>query len=635
MPPNSPASGSTVVDLRWGRVWWTIWGVVTVLAVIAETLRWLDPEQRAAALSGWLSQGDWLPFLPWLLLAPLVHYGLASQNERQRDAPTTPKVSWLSQSAATDSSRWGVWGASLLIFVLGFGMSRWIEQFHFAGMPPAYHDEYSYLFQAETFLRGQFSAPGFERQPELFDQMHVLNEGRMASRYFPGVGAWLLPFVAWGDPWLGQQVAHGLCALLMFWIGRELGTNAIGVLAGVMFAFSPGLLLFSTLLLAHHPTLLGLLLFSWSFLRWSRTGEWQLALIAGAGLSFAMLCRPMTAAGFALPFGIVFAVWWLTGNWGPQQATDADTRDRMTLVMRSRCVLAMAVPLGMGFIVLGVMNRSITGSVFETPYQQYTDIYTPRHVYGFNNVVRGEEKLGPKVLDEYDRWAENLTPKLAARNVWTRTVQSLRWTWGIVPLLLCGGVAVCLGCSVDARWGLAIASMGSLHLAHVPYWFTGIMGWHYVLESSVWWILLAAAGCVWMCRYWDSVDQRRMQVWLAGLMLTAWGVNLVVVEPLWPGRLPEGVMEVSFARRRYAEFRQRIDELRDGQPAIVFVIPDPSDRSMDYVTNQAGLDGPVLRARLKDPGRLPEVVDLFPDRAVIVFDAKAGTFGKIRSAVQE
>ena len=84
---------------------------------------------------------------------------------------------------------------SAFLAATGFAMSWHVGQ-QFGDRPPAYHDEYSYLFQAETFLAGRLSFPSFEPMPELFDQMHVLNEGRFASRYFPGAGLWMAPFLA-------------------------------------------------------------------------------------------------------------------------------------------------------------------------------------------------------------------------------------------------------------------------------------------------------------------------------------------------------------------------------------------------------------------------------------------------------
>ena len=146
--------------------------------------------------------------------------------------------------------------------------------------------------------------------PELFDQMHVLNEGRFASRYFPGVGLWLAPFLAIGHPYWGQWLAGGLTAFFIFWAGRELAGNRVGLTAGLLTALSPGMGLFSNLLLSHEPTMAALAVFLFAFVRFMRTGRASDALWAGCGLSFAMLCRPMTAAGFGLPFGVWFACAW-------------------------------------------------------------------------------------------------------------------------------------------------------------------------------------------------------------------------------------------------------------------------------------------------------------------------------------
>ncbi|MFG0335977.1 MAG: ArnT family glycosyltransferase, partial [Maioricimonas sp. JB049] len=382
--------------------------------LIVEVMRWMDPERRADALSGWFfgRDADAGPWIVLLLLAPI------AWNLRWRIPGRTLRSvvrGWMVEphGDGTDSG-WGAGlraaGLTLVVIVVAFASSRAVDA-AFGELPPAYHDEFSYLFQAKTFLAGRVSYPGFEPRPELFDQVHVLNEGRFASRYFPGVGLWIAPFLAWGDPQLGYAVAHAVTAALLFWVGRDLAGNGVGLLAGLLFAVSPGMLLFSNLLLAHHPTLVGLALFLFAFLRLRRTLRFRWGLLAGIGLTYAMLCRPMTAAGFGLPFGLWFAWWWLRGGQGEQARPRAE---------RSLLALSLAVPLVAGFTALFAYSKAITGSALVTPYQLYTDVYTPRHVYGFNNVVRGEQKLGPKVLENYDRWAENLTPRLAAENVAVR-----------------------------------------------------------------------------------------------------------------------------------------------------------------------------------------------------------------------
>ncbi len=510
----------------------------------------------------------------------------------------------------------------LIALSASLGVSRMTVQVDseavpFGDMPPNFHDEYSYRLQSETFLAGRTWFPSAQPHPELFDQMHVLNEGRMASRYFPGVGVWLLPGTATGNPWLMQHIAHALAAWLVFWIGCELSSLRTGLIAGLLLALSPGVLLFSNLLLSHHATLVGLLVFLYAYLRMLRIPRFEWAFVAGCGLTFAMLCRPMTAAGFALPMGV-----WTLWKFG-RRLIQPDTRREAVAVMT-----CLGGPIVIGLGVMLWYNQQITDDWRVTPYSLYTETYTPRHVYGFNNVVRGEQSLGPKVLDNYDRWAENLTPSLAVKNVGERLLRGGDWTLGVVPILL-GVLGLFFGPRLDVRWWLIITSIISLHAVHVPYWFAGIMGWHYVFETAPLWLLLTSEGF----RRWSEYGQRRgprgLRWCIAGVMLTALAVNLVTVPPLWPAQLAVGVNEIAFARERYFAFEQQVKELRGGRPAVVLIIPDPADRSMDYVTNHAGLDAEVLRVRWSEATiSLDEIQNLFPGRRLLLFDAARHEFSE-------
>ncbi|HWL09214.1 MAG TPA: hypothetical protein VNQ76_12480, partial [Planctomicrobium sp.] len=552
---------------------------------------------------------------------------------------------WLRTSAADDQELVSSWGAAILIGIIAFSLSSGFEK-PYHNLPPAYHDEFSYLFQAETYLQGRLSLPGFEPKPELFDQMHVLNEGRFASRYFPGVGLWMAPFVAMGNPILGHQLAQAICAMLLFWIGRELTGNGVGLLSGLLFALSPGMILFSTLLLSHHPTLVGLLLFLWAFLKWMRCGHSGLLPVAGSGLAFAMICRPMTAAGFGLPFGLLFLFWWLTGKLVHKTTKKIISHAPITESMEINKIMerhfksdiipfhsgptfvertVSAILLGLPLIIAGLFQmetqRQITGSAFLSPYQQYTDIYTPRHRYGFNNVTIGEQHLGPKVLDNYDRWAENLTSEKAIQNVGTRLLASMRWTFGIIPLTASVLVVLFTPKLGNRRWWFIPASIVSLHIVHIPYWFTGIMDWHYVLETAPLWLLIFAEATSRLERTWVETGAYGLRLWWRLMIATVVAVNLVTVVPIWPGRLPQGLAEVTYPRGIYGQFRQQIEEQRQGKDAIVFVIPDPADRHMDLIVNPPTLDGPVLVARLKHRSELEASSKLFPDRLPLLYDA--------------
>ena len=507
----------------------------------------------------------------------------------------------------------------------------------FGTLPPAYHDEFSYLFQAKSLLAGSMAFPSHPEAPELFDQVHVLNdEGRFASRFFPGTGIWMSPFLAIGNPYWGHWLAGGLTAFFMFWAGRELGGNRVGLLAGLLTALSPGMALFSNLLLAHHPGLAGLSLFLFTFLRMMRTPRWTWAILAGCGLSFAMLCRPMTAAGFGLPFGIWFA-WWLIR--GGQHEEKSSNSVRSPTAVRWRLALALSLPIVAGFSCQIYYNQATTGSLFTTPYQRYTDIYTPRHVYGFNNVLRGERKLGPKVLENYDRWTENLAPRLwergdsgqlvpslAVRNVKNRLWASLSWSLALVPLAMASVVFLVGGTPTsDRRWWLIAVAILSLHAAHVPYWYDGIMHWHYVFETGPLWLLVFAGTTVGLFKQWRTSERHLMPLWWGSLVIAALLTTYTSFQPLTSiSRLDAAVNEIAFSRLKYEAFQRRIVG-KVNRPALILIEHDPADRHIDYVTNSPDLADDVLLGRFH-PGKTDwkAASRHFPNRTLYLFRAKTG-----------
>ncbi len=578
---------------------------------------------------------EWEPGLAtaqllWLAMAPVAL--MLSRSGRGRSAARRPAlaVATSQPNLATD------WWLALLFAGVSWSISSGIAA-RIGDLPPAYHDEYSYLFQAKTLLAGRFSFPSPPVHPELFDQMHVLNEGRMACRYYPGTGLWLAPFVAWGHPYWGPQWAGAIATLLLFWTGRELGGRFVGVIAALALALSPGVGLFGNMLLAHHPTLVGLGVFLLGITRLGRTRSGWDATVAGIGLSFAMLCRPMTAAGVGLPFGVA-VVWWLiygeisTGNISAEehardeQAATASAasplRNRWTTNgwQRLAVLFGLGLPLVAGWCVMLVYNRDITGHWLTSPYQLYTETYTPRHVYGFNNVVRGERHLGPKVIEHYDHWAENLTPSLAASNAFTRGIASWLWTFDALPLLLATIVVVSAGRQLDRRWWLVAAAILSLHAVHFPYWYVGIMGWHYVFETSPLWCLLLAAATQRLFAEWSDSRRSGLKIWWFCLLILSLAGNYLTLDGGWKGRIVRGMNSIAHPRRQQAETRRWIDSTVPQRPALVLVDQRETEAShLDFVTNDPGLTSDILLGRLPaGESALSTLAREFPDRSVFV-----------------
>jgi hypothetical protein len=395
----------------------------------------------------------------------------------------------------------------------------------------------------------------------------------------------------------------------------------VGLIAGLLAAVSPGIVTFGQLLLAHHPALVGLTFFTWMFLRIMRTRSFASAGLAGVGLIFAVLCRPMTAAGIGLPFGIWLAWWWLRGD----NASSNQRVPKWNLKRRTLLVGSMGLPICLGIGGMLIYNSRITGNTLITPYQLYTDIYTPRHVYGFDNVERAKSSTSTKVVEKYDNWAENLTPKLAMQNVKDRLIASGQWIWGIIPLAMsvcafpfvAGRLAASPALS-DPRWWLILLVAVSLHLAHIPYWYVGIRNWHYVFEAAPM-ILLIHAGitCCFLNQWWKR-GHIGLCAWWTGLSL----ISLVVAYAALAGdpqvsRVRSALREDTWARRNYAVFNAMLDDVIADKPALVLIAEDPSDRHIDYVTNDPALDAPVIRGRFRpELNPLEKVLTSYSDRAV-------------------
>ena len=618
-------------------LWWGLCAtLMAVFCVLVEVVRSAPDLERVSAGLRWLAEyaSDSPMYLPLVALLPFAWWARSGLILHRSDLLRNCTDAWARWCEPTGASCISVrasvgtqlrnWSLAIAIGGLSLSMSWQVGRSQ-GDLPPAYHDEYSYLFQAKTLLAGRLAWASPAEFPEIFDQLHVVNQGRFASRYFPGTGLWLAPWVAIGHPYWGQWLAGALTALLMFWIGRELGGLGVGVLAGVLTALSPGLALFSNLLLAHHPTLCGLSLFLLGFIRWSngRPAGWLLA--AGCGLSFAMLCRPATAAGVGLPFGLWFA-WWL---WSARS---------ISTVARLRTMLLLGGPVIVGWGVMIACNMAITGHWWQSAYQLYTDHYTPRHVYGFNNVVRGTLAQGDRVLPavtrNYDAWAENLTVALAIKNTGYRLLASWRWSLGIVPLVM-----ICLAAAgrlfrQHAAWPLIAAAIVSLHAIHVPYWFDGIMHWHYVFESALLWILLAAGSAGVLIREWQAADRPWMIVWLGTMLSVAVVTNYIACPPYWVPSIHAGIVELRFPRRIYANFHRQLQAGITERPALVLVIPDPADRHMDLVTNDPQLDAPIVIGRYV-PSEMPadalqKIAEAFPERHLYLYDAKSRQLSALR-----
>ncbi len=517
--------------------------------------------------------------------------------------------------------RWPELWCAVLVAGTGFAAAALVG-LPMQGLPPAYHDEFSYLFQARTFLAGRLYWPQHPL-PQFFDQMHVLNDdGVYASRYFPGVGLYLAPFVAMGLPLLGNYCAAAGTAALAYLIARHLGLRRAASAAGLLVAMLPPLPVFANLFLSHMPTILGLTLCLWAFLASLPNHRPGLAVMSGIGLALALLCRPLTAFGFALPLAIAGLFDCLR------------ERNRRVLLWAAAGLL----PVFVGLAALAAYNEALTGSPFRSPYGKYLDIYTPRHRYGFYNVSRGRAFDNPKVLRNYDRWAVELTPTRAVSLAAVRAATVGKWTFGVVAAaFLAAASLVLVPWSRPARL-VFLCGLG-VHAAYFAYAFEGIFGLSYVFESVVPFVVVATFTLAHLWKRLPNGPWTRVVRWWLPVFMVA---NLVRFggegEPYltWAGpieQLRAARSQILFAKRYYATLDALIAR-HVTPPALLFIRPDPSQRHLDPVYNLPPLTGPILRARDRGAAENEALSRLYPERSVWLLDARTGTLIKLRDPLK-
>jgi len=590
------------------------WLLATGFCVWLEGTRILQLAQSPAGILGWFAAWNIETTLPALVLLTLpAMWWLWPEPGRRKQTGTAPDAA----KQASGAGMTVLLGCTSLAMSLTVGLQQipvlqtaWsdstVQTVPLYRLPPAYHDEFSYLLQAETFRAGRLSWPPQTAGGDAFHQIHVLNRPRTASRYFPWTGLWILPFLLLGLPIAGHWLAGALACMLFHRVLRTLISPHAANIGGLLLAFSPGLALFSNLLLAHHPTLLALAVFLWAILRVLDDGRWPLAAVAGTALTCAMLGRPMTAAGFALPFGLVLL---------QRLVLPLTPAQRM---LTARTLICMALPLLAGFAVLAAMNQNITGNWRTSAYQYYTDTWTPRHRFGFNNARSSAPPSS--VLATYDAWATNLTPTAAALNVQQRLTASAQWTLGIPALLLLIPAALPLCLSADERarrLRLLLAAVLSLHAVHIPYWYDGILHWHYVFETAPLLLLLAAAGLqsvqqILMLRF----SRRTAVVWTLLLPIASLLPSWLSAESLWgPSRISLAVSEQAYSRVRLAAFQEIAAKVATKGPCLLLIDETGTDQQLSYIINPPDYQAAALVCRLpQSPAQQQQLAAAFPDR---------------------
>lgn len=566
---------------------------------------WSESGEGVLRLLVFITAAQTGPYLVWFALAPP-----ALLFSKWRWAPLRTS----SRPAADSTHSALVCFSTIAVLATGIAVGfGWKVK----DLPFAYHDEYSYLFQAQTFLAGRLY---FEPSPfaSFFDQVHVLNDTVFASRYFPGTGIFLVPFVAAGLPVAGSWVCHGLIAGFSALIARRF-SPASGWIAGLLVASSPGMVLLANLLLSPSPTMLGMVVFYWGYFRLMDRLQWRWAVVAGLAIGFAFLTRPLTAAGMGYPFALNALVRLAK----PSTAGEAHRS-------RRSCLAALILSFGVFVVAMAGYNAALTGSPLTSPYGVYTAKHTPSHIYGFYNKQRGTAARGEHTHLAYDEWSEDLTWPRAGELVAERCWGVVRWSLGVVPVFTLLTLLLLSAPQWNDPLLLLASSIVGLILAYTPYGHPGMFGWGYLFEATPVLLLCLATAAGRLSQDWRERGRPMIGVWWQGVWIAAIVVNLVQSLPAVFAAGSEVVHP-----RQVADVQAKLERAAaEKGPILVIVDADPKESlHSTYVHNQPTLNGPVLRAWYRGE-KTQEFVDAYPDRVVYAYRPASNDWRLVRPALR-
>lgn len=286
---------------------------------------------------------------------------------------------------------------------------------HFAlGDVPHVMDEIAYVFQAKTYLSGHVTAP--VSLPRAAFALWFVDDRTTKFGIFPpgwpavlAIGTFL-HLRAWMNPML-----HGLTTWMVAKSARRIGGPRARILAAVLYGFSPQALFLAASLMSHTVVAFGAALALWAGISANTVKPSRSVIVIGsAGVAVAMLSRPLCGVVIALGLGVLLLL--------------ALSRKKIAIDF----LIAAAIPIVLGVLVLGAYNHAITGSASRFPQSVYFDEHAPPLDDSFFQYRPGCNELGFGPAHGCDKGIRNASHDL--KNALSNTGDNLT-SW----LFLAGG----------------------------------------------------------------------------------------------------------------------------------------------------------------------------------------------------
>jgi hypothetical protein len=527
----------------------------------------------------------------------------------------------------------------VMLFV--FGAALIINRGVFERLPRL-EDEFAYLFQAKVFARGQFYVPRQLDEPvKVFWQPFVIqpetsSDGLLKrfGKYTPGWPLVLAGGAALNATWWINAILGTLSVALTYRIGREIFSDAVGVVGAILLAISPMALLLNSTLMSHTAALFFTLLFIYAYWRLMRprklTQLWRWSILGGVGLGWLVMMRPLTAVAIAAPIGI-HALSRLLDSLDAKTRTKSVREVLLPLILMGLLVLPFA-----GFLF--VFNYSVAG-------EWRSELYTL--LWEYDQIGFGEGKgLMPgghtlefgwrNTQEDLKFWFRDVFGISLHADIHTYLEDNFGWgagvglSWALIVLGLIAGR--------KQEWiFILIEIFIALMVAQLLYWIgssvqgSAVYSVRYYYEATGAVCLIAAYGIVAQIRAWGErtiqkpVTFRFYPGYLALIVIVVFSVIGYTParfrEPMrdWPGGL--------YGFNKVGQYQlEAVNRLRQpGEKVLVVVLrhPDPTieDNWRDYgalmAVTSPFLDSEIVVARLFDTDGLAEFTQRFSTRKVL------------------
>ena len=237
------------------------------------------------------------------------------------------------------------------------------------GIPsPAFHDEFSYLLAADTFVHGRLTDPTHPTWIH-FESFHIFHLPSYMSKYPPAQGGILaLGQLLTGYPIVGVWLSIGMMCAAICWMLHAWVPSCWAVIGGLFSVLHPVFGISSDWAQSYWGGAVSaaggaLLIGGARYLTLDPRKSYAAALISG--LAILANSRPYEGFVLSIPVGLALLIWLI--------------KNRRTAVgaVAIRCILLVCLPIGLLTLCgMAYYNFRITGDIRQFPYLVYERTYS-------------------------------------------------------------------------------------------------------------------------------------------------------------------------------------------------------------------------------------------------------------------